>query len=137
MKHNITQGLVYTNDKCVGCNKCISVCSCMGATIADYTEDGNNIIHVDGDKCIACGACFDACTHGAREYLDDTQSFFDALANGEQISILLAPAFLANYPNEYESILGGLKKLGVNRIISVSFGADITTWHRVPKKQPE
>ena len=128
MKHNITQGLVYTNDKCVGCNKCISVCSCIGATIADYTEDGRNIIHVDGDKCIACGACFDACTHGAREYLDDTQSFFDALAKGEKISILLAPAFLANYPNEYESILGGLKQLGVNRIISVSFGADITTW---------
>ena len=128
MKRNITQGLVYTNDKCVGCNKCISVCSCMGATIADYTEDGNNIIHVDGDKCIACGACFDACTHGAREYLDDTQAFFDALKRGEKISILLAPAFLANYPNEYESILGGLKQLGVNRIISVSFGADITTW---------
>ncbi len=128
MKPHIKQGLIYTNDKCVGCNKCISVCSCMGATVADYTEDGNNIIHVDGDKCIACGACFDACAHGAREYLDDTQSFFDALAKGEKISILLAPAFLANYPNEYESILGGLKKLGVNRIISVSFGADITTW---------
>ncbi len=128
MKHNIKQGLIYTNDKCVGCNKCISVCSCMGATIADYTEDGSNIIHVDGDKCIACGACFDACTHGAREYLDDTEAFFDALARGEKVSILLAPAFLANYPNEYESILGGLKELGVNRIISVSFGADITTW---------
>jgi len=128
MKHNITQGLVFTNDKCVGCNKCISVCSCMGATIADFTEDGRTIIHVDGDKCIACGAYFDACTHGAREYLDDTQSFFDALAKGEKISILLAPAFLANYPTEYESILGGLKQLGVNRIISASFGADITTW---------
>lgn len=128
MKNNITQGLVFTNDKCVGCNKCISVCSCMGATIADYSEDGKNIIYVDGDKCIACGACFDACTHGAREYLDDTEEFFAALARGEKISILLAPAFLGNYPDEYESVLGGLKQLGVNRIISVSFGADITTW---------
>ena len=41
---------------------------------------------------------------------------------------MLAPAFLANYPKEYESVLGGLKQLGVNRIISISFGADITTW---------
>ena len=40
----------------------------------------------------------------------------------------MAPAFKANYPKEYESVLGGLKALGVNRIISVSFGADITTW---------
>lgn len=125
---NLPKGLVLTNDKCVGCNKCISVCSCMGATVADVNDDGKNIILVDGDKCIACGACFDVCAHGAREYLDDTEEFFAALARGEKISILLAPAFLANYPKEYESVLGGLKKLGVNRIISVSFGADITTW---------
>lgn len=125
---NVKKGLILTNDNCVGCNKCIGVCSCMGATVANYTSEGKNIILVDGDKCIACGACFDVCAHGAREYLDDTQEFFAALARGEKISLLLAPAFLANYPGEYESVLGGLKKLGVNRIISVSFGADITTW---------
>ena len=121
-------GLIRTNDNCVGCNKCISVCSCVGATVAHQTEDGRNIINVDGNKCIACGACFDACEHNAREFVDDTEEFFEALKRGERISILLAPAFLANYPNEYGSILGGLKKMGVNRMISISFGADITTW---------
>ena len=121
-------GLIRTNDNCVGCNKCISVCSCVGATVAHQTEDGRNIIDVDGNKCIACGACFDACEHNAREFVDDTEEFFEALKRGERISILLAPAFLANYPNEYGSILGGLKKMGVNRMISISFGADITTW---------
>ena len=104
------KGLVRTNDKCVGCNKCISVCPCMGATVANYTDEGQNIILVDGDKCISCGACFDVCAHGAREYLDDTEDFFAALARGEKISLLLAPAFLANYPGEYESVLGGLKE---------------------------
>ncbi len=59
---------------------------------------------------------------------DDTERFFEDLKKGEKISLLLAPAFLANYPREYGTVLGGLKKLGVNRIISVSFGADITTW---------
>ncbi len=120
--------LVYTNDNCVGCNKCIGVCSCEGAMIASKGEDGRNIIHVDGNRCVACGACFDACEHHAREFVDDTEEFFAALKRGEQISILIAPAFLANYPKEYESVLGGLKALGVNRMISVSFGADITTW---------
>ena len=120
--------LVKTNDKCVGCNKCISVCSCIGATIANETSDGKNIIDVDGDKCIACGACYDACEHDAREFADDTEEFFEALKRGERISLLIAPAFLANYPREYESVLGGLKKMGVNRLISISFGADITTW---------
>ena len=125
---NVVQGLVRTNDKCVGCNKCISVCSCTGATIAEQTEDGKNVIQVDGSKCVSCGACFDACEHGAREYMDDTEAFFEALKRGERISLLIAPAFLANYPREYESVLGGLKQLGVNRLISISFGADITTW---------
>ncbi len=127
-KYGLGNGLVRTNDNCVGCNKCIKVCSCTGATVAHQTEDGRNIIEVDGDKCISCGACFDVCAHGAREFIDDTEEFFAALQRGEKVSILLAPAFLANYPKEYEGVLGGLKQLGVNRILSVSFGADITTW---------
>ena len=121
------ESLVFTNEKCIGCNKCISTCSCMGACIS-HEIDGKNRIDVDGDRCVACGACFDVCEHEARAYSDDTKIFFEALARGEKISLLVAPAFKANYPKEYESVLGGLKKLGVNRIISVSFGADITTW---------
>ena len=125
----MTEPLVFTNDKCVGCNKCIKVCSCLGACIStEHNEEGASRIEVDPVKCIACGACFDACEHGAREYNDDTERFFADLAKGEKISVLIAPAFLANYPREYESVLGGLKKLGVNRFISISFGADITTW---------
>lgn len=122
------KGLVFTNEKCIGCNKCISVCPVITANRAVETEDGSQRIEVDGDKCIACGACFDACEHHARDFMDDTEEFFEALARGEKISVLWAPAFAANYPHEYKQILGGLKKLGVNRIISVSFGADITTW---------
>lgn len=124
----LNNGLVITNDNCIGCNKCISVCSCAGACVASCLEDGKNRIDVDGRMCVACGACFDVCEHSAREFTDDTEEFFKALKRGEKISILLAPAFKANYPNEYEKVLGGLKKLGINRIISVSFGADITTW---------
>lgn len=119
--------LVFTNDNCIGCNKCIGVCSCIGAN-RSVIEDGKNRIEVDEEKCIACGACFDVCEHHAREYRDDTEAFFRDLQRGERISVLVAPAFRANYPAEYERILGGLKKAGVNRIISVSFGADITTW---------
>ncbi len=120
-------GLIRTNEKCIGCNRCIRNCSCIGANIAVEKERGN-IIEVDPKKCIACGACIDACEHGAREYEDDVERFFADLRRGEKISVLIAPAFLANYPDEYGKYLGMLKKLGVNRFISVSFGADITTW---------
>lgn len=123
----VQKELVYTNDNCIGCNRCISVCPVLTANKA-VEKDGKAVIEVNSQDCIACGACFDACDHGARSYYDDTEAFFRDLAAGEKISLLIAPAFAANYPREYKQILGGLKKLGVNRLISVSFGADITTW---------
>jgi iron only hydrogenase large subunit-like protein/ElaB/YqjD/DUF883 family membrane-anchored ribosome-binding protein len=119
--------LVFTNDNCIGCNKCIKVCSCEGACVSVKTDSGTRV-DVDGDRCVACGACFDVCEHKAREFLDDTERFFNDLKKGEKISVLIAPAFKANYPDEYEKVLGGLKAMGVNHLISVSFGADITTW---------
>jgi len=124
---NENKSLVFTNENCIGCNKCTRVCSCEGACVSTESENGIRV-DVDGKRCVACGACFDVCEHNARVFLDDTDRFFGDLKSGEKISLLIAPAFKANYPAEYESILGGLKALGVNHLISVSFGADITTW---------
>lgn len=121
------QGLVYTNELCEGCNRCISVCPALSANHA-VEENGKNRVEVNQEACVACGACFDICRHEARSYRDDTEEFFEALKRGEPVSLLLAPAFIANYPSRYRQILGYLKSLGVRRIISVSFGADITTW---------
>ena len=70
------QGLVFTNEKCIGCNKCISVCSCPGACVS-HEENEKTRIDVDPDRCVACGACFDVCEHGAREFHDDTERFFE------------------------------------------------------------
>lgn len=125
---NMIDSLVYTNKKCQGCNRCISVCPVLTANYSETAMNEEQRINVHPENCINCGACLKACEHDAREYNDDTEEFFAALRRGEKISLLLAPAFMANYPNDYGKVLGGLKKLGVNHIISVSFGADITTW---------
>lgn len=105
-------------------NVCVPTCPVLTANVATQEDH----VSVDGDKCIACGACFDACPHEARDYYDDTERFFADLQAGKKISVIVAPAFLANYPKEYQKVLGYLKKKGVNHICSVSFGADITTW---------
>ena len=115
--------MIFTNNNCIGCNKCIRECPTLLANVAKGDR-----IEVDENKCIQCGACFDACRHKAREYKDDTEIFLSELGKGHRMSIIVAPAFVANYPKEYKRIYGYLKKLGVNHIYSVSYGADITTW---------
>ncbi|MBE5866268.1 MAG: 4Fe-4S dicluster domain-containing protein [Lachnospiraceae bacterium] len=129
MSQNTSNALVYTNENCQGCNRCISVCPVLTANYSIPSPSGQGQrIEVHSENCINCGACFDICEHNARSFCDDTEQFFEDLRKGQRISVILAPAFKANYPDQYERVLGGLKKLGVNHIISVSFGADITTW---------
>lgn len=120
---NTADMLIYTNENCTGCNKCVRVCPTLVSNIA---QEGK--IWVNRESCVACGACLDACGHNARTFHDDTQQFFSDLKGGKKISVIVAPAFLVNYPKEYKRVLGYLKSLGVNHIYSVSFGADITTW---------
>ena len=115
--------MVFTNEKCVGCNKCIRSCPVLTANVA---EEGK--ININEEMCIQCGACFDNCMHEARDFDDDTVKFLSDLKSGKKFSVIVAPAFVANYPKEYKKIYGYLKSLGVAHIYSVSFGADITTW---------
>ncbi len=122
-----TKGLIFTNDKCISCFKCVRVCTSPGASFVSE-DDTTSAVHISASRCISCGACFALCEHDARDYLDDTETFFRDLENGEPVTLLIAPAFKAYYPEAYGRILGGLKKLGVTRIISVSFGADLCTW---------
>lgn len=118
---------IYLNEeKCVGCNKCLSNCPVPGANIA-YLVDGNNKIKVNSEKCIHCGECIRVCDNNARDYRDDTQRFFEDLLSGKKLSVITAPSLTVNF-SEYKKLLGYLKSLGVNFVYDVSFGADITNW---------
>ena len=123
----MNQGIVFTNDNCIGCNRCIAGCPVPGANIAQM-KNGRNHIVVDGEKCIHCGHCVTLCRHFAREFVDDTDTFFDDLANGIPISIAVDPAFYLDYPDTAQLVLAHLKKLGVKKIYNESVGGDIATW---------
>lgn len=124
---SLNKGLIYTNDNCIGCNRCISGCPVLGANVA-VSINGQNHIHVDGDKCLHCGRCLSACKHNAREYRDDTQEFMERLEQGASISLLVAPSFFIIYGDKALQILGYLKSRGVKLVYDVSYGADIATW---------
>lgn len=116
-------------EKCEGCNRCIRVCPVSEANIA-YLENGKIKVKIDNTKCINCGGCIDICQHNAREYEDDTEYFFNDLRNGEQISLIIAPAGRSNF-KDWKKILAWLRKLGVVSIYDVSLGADICTWAHI------
>lgn len=120
-------GVITTEkEQCVNCNKCINICPTDFANVVT-TYNGRNVLTVNEELCIGCGACITVCDHQARDYEDDTESFFADIANGKKISVLVAPAARFNFPR-LEKLFGFLKAKGVNLIYDVSFGADITTW---------
>ncbi len=124
----INSGIIRTKDNCTGCNKCLAACPSFSANIA-ITDNGKNKVFIDQERCVICGKCMSFCTHDAREYIDDCEAFFDDLEAGDKnISLLIAPSFTINYPLTYKKILAALKAKGINRIYSVSTGADITVW---------
>ncbi|MCT8975245.1 methyl-accepting chemotaxis protein [Clostridium sp. CX1] len=118
--------IVSLEDRCEGCNKCIRSCPQFLANKV-INKEGKLKINVNQENCVSCGECIKQCPHNARVYLDDTNSFTEALKKGQEISVIIAPAFMLNYPKEYKKVLAWLKKKGVKLIYDVSFGADITT----------
>jgi len=119
----------HKTEKCVACNRCVKHCPIKEANVCFHEDDKMNV-YVDDNKCISCGACIDACHHGARNFLDDTKAFFEDLANGEEISLMIAPAIRTNFA-DWRRYITFFRELGVKKIFDVSLGADICTWVHV------
>ena len=123
------KGLIFTaTNECIDCNKCIHECPVLKANVYVKDTDGTYAVCVDENECVICGKCIRTCVHEVRLYKDDITDFFKELNAGKKFSILVAPSFFLNYPNNHKKIMGYLRSLGVNKFYSVSFGADITTW---------
>lgn len=123
--------VTVNEDKCIGCNACIRVCPVHEANRAVSGRNGDHsIISVNKDMCISCGECVKHCHHGARSFIDDTDRFFADLKNGKKITVVVAPALRLTEPGS-DAMLAYLRKLGVELIYDVSFGADICTYMHI------
>ena len=124
----MNKSIINTTDNCIGCNQCIRECPVLFANRLIVDKDNKSFIDVNSDFCIDCGKCLTTCKHDARVISDDFDDFIKDIKSNRNISVLIAPAFIASFPNLWKKILNSLKKLGVNNFYSVSYGADITTW---------
>lgn len=123
-------GIVYSDEKCIGCNKCIAACSVLGANCA-VIQNGQNRVVVDSRKCGICGSCVSVCPQKARTYRDDSESFFAGAAQSQNISVIIDQSFFVLYKDRARSVLGWLRSLGVKNIYSSSLGAEISVWANV------
>ncbi|MDF2614569.1 MAG: hybrid sensory kinase [Clostridia bacterium] len=116
--------------QCVVCNSCVKACPVTDANISYITEDQVKI-KINDQRCLACGECVKACSHKARTFKDDCERFFEDLAGGEIVNIIVAPAIKVGLKDEWMHILSWLRTMGVQKIYDVSLGADICTWGHV------
>lgn len=117
-------GIIFTNENCIGCNKCINNCSLMGANVS-IVKNGKSHMEIDPKKCNNCGRCINICVHHARDFRDDVDKFLADLKKGEKISLIIEPAFFAIYGERAPLIIKSLRKLGVQKIYDGSFGREI------------
>ena len=119
--------IIVKPEKCVGCNACVRTCPAPEANITRKLDDGRFITSVNPDRCIACGECIKTCTHGARDYVDDTEDAMTAVLRDEKPIIVVMPEIKAAYPTKWKGILDWFRSKGCV-LYDVSFGADICTW---------
>ncbi len=130
--------------KCIKCMRCIQVCDKIqtlniwdvSGTGARTTVDvSHNRMIMDSD-CAMCGQCITHCPVGALSCRDDTDKFFEALADKDKVVIVqVAPAVRAAWgeslgiPRKYATIgkiTAALKRMGVDYVFDTDFSADLT-----------
>ena len=121
-------GMIYTNDKCVACNRCVHVCPAVGANVT-ANDEGRISIDVSDKNCIHCGKCIKECVHDARQYNDSIDDMLLDLKRGGNISMIVDPTFMAACgPKKARRIFGYLKSIGIKGIYDGSIGGDISLY---------
>lgn len=118
--------IIVKPEKCVGCNACVRTCPAPEANITKMLDNGKFVTTVNPERCITCGECVRTCNHGARDYIDDTETFMSRISK-ETLIVLATPAIKSIFPTQWKSILNWFRVKGCI-IYDVSLGADICTW---------
>ena len=130
MRH-FNDGLVYTNEKCIGCNRCIAACPVKKSNISVKRPDGTISIGVNSSRCIDCGLCVQSCYKGARNYKDDMDEVIEAMNRGDKLSFLIDPAYMIIKGKDSHKVIGYLNSLPETKTYDVAFGAEISLWAHI------
>lgn len=133
--------LVRDLEKCIGCMRCMQICSkVQGLNIWDLIGTGSRAtVGVKGNKkieevdCSLCGQCIVKCPVGALHTRDDIEEFLDAIEDEEKVTVVqIAPAVRTaideafNKKINIKNIVYALKKMGIDYVVDTTFAADMT-----------
>lgn len=136
--------LVRDAEKCVLCQRCVSVCDDIQsvAAITPLKRGFNTVIGVAfgeglGDsECVNCGQCARVCPTGALVERDTTGPVYAALADPDKYVVAqIAPAVRVSIAQEFGmtpgtdftgKLVAGLKLIGFDKVFDTDFAADLT-----------
>ncbi len=136
--------LIRDSKKCIKCMRCIQVCDKMQSlNVWELEGTGSRTtINVSGARtireadCSLCGQCITHCPVGALRERDDTEKFWQAIADPNKIVVVqVAPAVRAAWGEQLglerqEATVGkifdALRRMGADYVFDTSFSADLT-----------
>lgn len=105
--------VIYTNDKCQSCMRCLRVCPTEAITIEDRR------VSINPDKCINCGKCIQSClTQG----LVTRGSTLVDIENYDYTVCMVPSALVCLFDDkdEVEDLFNSIKLLGFDEVIDMS-----------------
>lgn len=114
--------LVYTvKDRCRVCYTCVRECPVKAIRII------NGQAEVIAERCIACGNCVRVCSQDAKVFIDSREQVKILLKGEKPVYAIIAPSFPAEFKEitDWKVLVGMIRKLGFDKVIEVSFGADM------------
>ena len=123
MTENKTPLVSTKKEKCKVCYTCVRECPAKAIKI----EKGQ--AEVIEKRCIGCGNCVLVCSQNAKKVKDSKDDFLKLLSekNGRKLVAMIAPSFPAEFTEteDYRQFVSMVRKLGFDKVVEVSFGADL------------
>lgn len=114
--------LVFTvKDRCRVCYTCVRECPAKAIRIM------NGQAEVISERCIGCGNCVRVCSQDAKQFLLTGNEIGQILKRKEPAIAIIAPSFPAEFTElkDPRQMVTMLRNLGFDKVIEVSFGADM------------
>ncbi len=131
---------VIDQSLCIKCGKCVTACPyhaivktsvpCEEACpVGAIRKNDLGVAEIDFAKCIYCGKCFSACPFAAVMERSQLIDVLAAMARGEKLVAMVAPAAERQFPGTVEQLLTACAKAGFADVMEVALGAEKTTEH--------